>query len=143
MHTHRNQQWSTVVCRRLYSNSNIVAIRWCFARWKFYIQVKIAFSKKIQNTIVFNCKSSIILNSAGFGSFETGNHIKQQTNGYHKKVVVPRLSHDGTKTGELETADIIVQSGSYSYIGNSKSALKNKINTNLPRSCSNHIDRQC
>lgn len=49
-------------------------------------------------------------------SFETGNHIKQEANGYHKTVLVPRLRSDGSKTGELDTSDIIVQSGSYSYI---------------------------
>ncbi|XP_031640994.1 endocuticle structural glycoprotein SgAbd-2-like [Contarinia nasturtii] len=49
-------------------------------------------------------------------SFETANHIKQQANGYHKTVLVPRLRSDGTQTGELESADIIVQTGSYSYL---------------------------
>nr|AJF83751.1 cuticle protein [Sitodiplosis mosellana] len=49
-------------------------------------------------------------------SFETGNHIKQQANGYHKTVLVPRLRADGSETGELDSADVIVQTGSYSYI---------------------------
>lgn len=49
-------------------------------------------------------------------SFETGNHIKQQTNGYRKTVLVPRLRADGSQTGELDTADVLVQTGSYSYI---------------------------
>lgn len=48
-------------------------------------------------------------------SFETGNHIKQEANGYHKTVLVPRVRSDGSRTGELDTTDIIVQSGSYSY----------------------------
>lgn len=49
-------------------------------------------------------------------SFETANHIKQQANGYHKTVLVPRLRSDGSQTGELDSADIIVQTGSYSYL---------------------------
>lgn len=50
-------------------------------------------------------------------SFETGNHIKQQVNGYHKTVFAPRIRDDGTKsTDELDATDVIVQSGSFSYI---------------------------
>lgn len=48
-------------------------------------------------------------------SFETGNHIKQQANGYRKTVLVPRQRDDGSASSELGSADIIVQSGSYSY----------------------------
>lgn len=50
-------------------------------------------------------------------SFETGNHIKQQVSGYHKTVFVPRIRDDGTKSAdEYDTADVIVQSGQYSYV---------------------------
>lgn len=31
-------------------------------------------------------------------------------------MLVPRLRSDGSQTGELDTADVIVQTGSYSYI---------------------------
>lgn len=51
-----------------------------------------------------------------FQSFETGNQIKQQATGYHKTVLVPRLRSDGSKSDEYDTADVIVQTGSYSYI---------------------------
>lgn len=49
-------------------------------------------------------------------SFETGNQIKQQATGYNKKVYVPRLHSDGTKSDEYDTANVIVQTGSYSYV---------------------------
>lgn len=49
-------------------------------------------------------------------SFETGNQIKQQATGYSKKVHVPKLRSDGTKSDEYDTAEVIVQTGSYSYV---------------------------
>lgn len=49
-------------------------------------------------------------------SFETGNQIKQQATGYVKKVYVPRLRSDGTKSDEYDTTNVIVQTGSYSYV---------------------------
>lgn len=61
---------------------------------------------------MFNC---IIFFEFGV-SFETGNQIKQQATGYSKKVYVPRLRSDGIKSDEYDTANIIVQTGSYSYV---------------------------
>lgn len=49
-------------------------------------------------------------------SFETGNQIKQEATGYVKKVHVPRLRSDGSQSDEYDTADVIVQTGSYSYV---------------------------
>lgn len=48
-------------------------------------------------------------------SYETGNGIKQQSSGFHKTIFVPRLRSDGSETDEQEAADILVQTGSFSY----------------------------
>lgn len=50
-----------------------------------------------------------------FCSYETADHIKQEVRGYHKTVFVPsaRLNDDGSV--QMDAADIIVQSGTYSY----------------------------
>lgn len=49
-------------------------------------------------------------------SYETGNHIRQEARGYHKTVFLPstRLNDDGS--AELDATDILVQSGTYSYL---------------------------
>lgn len=75
--------------------------------------------KKTIYSITSNNLTGLQFHCISFGrcSFETGNHIKQQVNGYHKTVFVPRIRDDGTKSAdELDSADVIVQSGSFSYI---------------------------
>lgn len=48
-------------------------------------------------------------------SYESANGIKQQSSGFHKKVLVPLLRSDGSDGGEQREADVIVVTGSYSY----------------------------
>lgn len=50
-----------------------------------------------------------------FDSFEAANGIRQQSAGFHKTVLAPRLLEGGIQTGEQEQRDIIVQTGSWSY----------------------------
>lgn len=52
-----------------------------------------------------------------FVSFEAANGIRQQSSGFRKTVIVPRLLEDGTQTGEQEQREVLVQSGSWSYTG--------------------------
>ena len=51
-----------------------------------------------------------------FFSYEAGNGIKEQSNGFLKTISVPVLNADGQPTGEQEDKIIVVQTGSFSYI---------------------------
>lgn len=53
-------------------------------------------------------------------SFEASNGIKQQNTGFLKSVLIPQTREDGTETGEKVEGNILVQTGSYSFTGNSK-----------------------
>lgn len=48
-------------------------------------------------------------------SYEAGNGIKTQGQGFLKKILVPVLNDDGSESGREEEKEIVVQTGSYSY----------------------------